>query len=136
GGGWVREKQGRRVAGAECSAGLVAVAPESEWAYLGRAECRRDHGEYEAALADCDRAARLKPDWVLPALVRASVEAARGRPGPAVQGAERALAKAPGDDGHVLYTAACVWSLASPAARDPAESQPLPHPPAPLPPPA
>jgi tetratricopeptide (TPR) repeat protein len=116
-------KQGQPAKAAECFDRLVAAAPESEWAYLRRAESRRDRGEYEAALADCDQAARLKPGSVLPALVRASVEAARGRPGPAVQGAEDALAKAPSDDGHVLYTAACVWSLASRAAGDPADSK-------------
>ena len=33
--------------------------------------------------------------------------------------AERALAKAPPDDGHVLYAAACVWSLAAKAAGKP-----------------
>ena len=117
------EKQGQPAQAAECFDRLVAAAPESEWAYLRRAEYRRDRGDYEAALADCDRAARLKPGWVLPALVRAGVEAARGRPGPAVADAERALAKAPKTDGHVLYTAACVWSLASRAAGDPAESK-------------
>src|SRR5262249_53351402 len=58
----------------------------------------------------------LKPGWALPALVRASVEAARGRPAAAVAAAERALAKAPPHDGRVLYAAACVWSLASHAA--------------------
>jgi tetratricopeptide (TPR) repeat protein len=121
----VCEKQGQMALAAECFDRLVAAAPESEWAYLRRAEYRRDRGEYEAALADCDRAARLKPGSVLPALVRASVEAARGRPGPAVTEAERALAKAPRDDGHVLYTAACVWSLASRTAGDPAESKRL-----------
>jgi tetratricopeptide (TPR) repeat protein len=119
----VFEKQGQTAKAAECFDRLVAAAPESEWAYLRRAEYRRDRAEYEAAQADCDRAARLKPGWVLPALVRASVEAARGRPGPAVIDAERVLEKAPRDDGHVLYTAACVWSLASRAAGDPTERQ-------------
>jgi hypothetical protein len=37
--------------------------------------------------------------------------------------AERALAKAPKDDGHVLYAAACVWSLASRAATDRGEAE-------------
>src|SRR5262249_34828854 len=68
------------------------------------------------ALADCDRAARLNPAWALPPLVRASVDAARGRPAAAVAAAERALEKAPKHDGHVLYAAACGWSLASRAA--------------------
>jgi tetratricopeptide (TPR) repeat protein len=101
----------------------VAAAPKSGWAYLRRAEYRRDRGDHDAALADCDRAARLEPDWALPALVRASVEAARGRPGPAVAAAERALEKAPRHDGHVLYTAACVWSLAARSAADQAEAR-------------
>jgi tetratricopeptide (TPR) repeat protein/tRNA A-37 threonylcarbamoyl transferase component Bud32 len=118
-------KQGEPAKAAECFDKLVAAAPESEWAYLRRAEYRRDRGEYEVALADCEKASRLKPDWVLPLLVRASVEAASGHAGPAVTEAEGALAKAPKDDGHVLYTAACVWSLASRAASDPAESKRL-----------
>jgi tetratricopeptide (TPR) repeat protein len=101
----------------------VAVAPESEWAYLRRAEYRRDRGEYETALADCEHAARLKRGWALPALVRASIEAARGRPAAAVAEAERILKAAPPHDGHVLYAAACVWSLASRAAADPGEAR-------------
>jgi hypothetical protein len=47
--------------------------------------------------------------------VRASITAARGQHQQAVADAERALENAPKDDGHVLYTAACVWSLASQA---------------------
>src|SRR5262249_21587515 len=72
----LQNKQGRAGKAAECFDNLVAVTPESEWVYLRRAEFRRDREEYEKALADCDHAARLKPDWALPALVRASVEAA------------------------------------------------------------
>jgi tetratricopeptide (TPR) repeat protein/tRNA A-37 threonylcarbamoyl transferase component Bud32 len=119
----VCEKQGQPAKAAECFDRLVAAAPESEWAYLRRAEYRRDQKDYEAALADCDRAARLKLGSILPALVHASIEAARGKPAEAVVEAERALEKAPKDDGHVLYTAACIWSLASRAATDPAESK-------------
>ena len=59
----------------------------------------------------------------MPALVRASLQAARGRPGPAVAEAEPILAKSPKHDGHVLYTAACLWSLASCASSDPAEAR-------------
>jgi tetratricopeptide (TPR) repeat protein len=109
----VLDLQGQPKKAAECLDRLVAAAPESVWAYLRRAEYRRDRGEHAAALDDCDRAARLQPTWALPALVRASVEAARGRPAAAVAEAERALAKARKQDGHALYSAACVWSLAS-----------------------
>jgi tetratricopeptide (TPR) repeat protein len=119
----VYEKQGQSAKAAKCFDRLVAAAPESEWAYLRRAEFRRNRGDYDAALSDCDRAAGLNPGTVLPVLVRASVEAARGHPGPAVAEAERAMAKAAGDDGHVLYTAACVWSLASRTTGDPTESK-------------
>jgi len=108
---------------AECFNRLVESAGQSEWAYLRRAEYRRDRGEHEAALADCDRAAKLKPGWALPALVRASVEVARGQLAPGVAEAERALQTAPKQDGHVLYAAACVWSLAARAATDPAEAK-------------
>ena len=117
------EKQGQPAKAAECLDRLVATAPQSEWAYLRRAEHRRDRGEYDGALADCDQASRLKPAWAVPALVGASVEAARGRPAAAVAAAERALQTAPKHDGHMLYSAACVWSLASGAAAGPAEAQ-------------
>jgi tetratricopeptide (TPR) repeat protein/tRNA A-37 threonylcarbamoyl transferase component Bud32 len=119
----LQDRQGRPGKAAECLDRLVKEAPGSEWSYLRRAEHRRDRGDYDAALADCDRAARLKPGWALPALVRASVEAARGRPAAAVADAERALKAAPEHDGHVLYTAACVWSLACHAEADPAEAR-------------
>jgi tetratricopeptide (TPR) repeat protein len=119
----VYERQGEPARAASCFERLVAAAPESAWAYLRRAEYRRDRAEYDAALADCDRAERLKPGWAVPALVRGSIQAARGRPGPAVAEAELILAKAPKHDGHVLYTASCLWSLASRASGDPAEAQ-------------
>jgi eukaryotic-like serine/threonine-protein kinase len=119
----VYEKQGQPVDAGKCFDRLVTAAPESKWAYVRRAENRRDHGEFDAALADCARAAGLAPGWSLPALVRASVEAARGQPVAAVADAERTLKNAPQDDGHVLYCAACVWSLAARATKAPAESQ-------------
>jgi hypothetical protein len=58
----------------------------------------------------------------VPALVRAGVLAARGQRGLALAEAERALEKAPRHDGHVLYAAACVWSLACRNA-EPAEAR-------------
>jgi serine/threonine protein kinase/tetratricopeptide (TPR) repeat protein len=117
------EKQGQPGKAAECLDRLVAANPESAGAYLRRAEYRRDHGQYDAALSDCDQAARLDPGGALPALVSASVEAARGRPEPAVAEAEHALENAPKNDGHVLYAAACVWSLATRTATDPATAE-------------
>ena len=48
--------------------------------------------------------------------MRASIEAARGDHARAVADAERLLQKGPAGDGHMLYAAACVWSLASQAA--------------------
>src|SRR5262249_39080300 len=51
----------------------------------------------------------------LPALVRAGVEATRGRHQEAVVEAEKALQQAP-KQGRVLRAAACVWSLAAGAA--------------------
>jgi serine/threonine protein kinase/tetratricopeptide (TPR) repeat protein len=103
---------------------LVAAAPFSERAWLRRAELRRDQGRFEAALADCDRAARFKPGTALPALVRASIEAAQDRSALAVEQAERALETAPNYDGHALYAAACVYSLASRTA-EPTEAKRL-----------
>jgi tetratricopeptide (TPR) repeat protein len=107
------DKQDQPEKATACLDQSVEAAPESEWSYLRRAEHRRDRGDYDEALADCDQAARVNGASALPPLVRASVEAARGRGAAAVDDAERALEKAPPHDGHVLYTAACVWSLAS-----------------------
>jgi tetratricopeptide (TPR) repeat protein len=112
----VREMQGRPDQAEACYERLVVAAPDSARAYLRRAEFRRNRGEFDAALADCDQAARLEPGSAVPELVRASVEAARGRHRRAVERAERALKGAARDDGHVLYAAACVWSLASRSA--------------------
>jgi tetratricopeptide (TPR) repeat protein/tRNA A-37 threonylcarbamoyl transferase component Bud32 len=115
----LEDRPGRSGKGAAYLDRLVKEAAESEWAYIRRAEYRRDRGDHDAALEDCDQAARVNPGWSVPSLVRASIEAARGRPSAGVAQAERALEKAPKYDGHVLYTAACVWSLASRAANEP-----------------
>jgi tetratricopeptide (TPR) repeat protein/tRNA A-37 threonylcarbamoyl transferase component Bud32 len=114
------EKRGQPGKAAECLDRLVKAAPDSEWSYLRRAERRRDCGEFDAALADCEQAARLKPASPLPVLVRASVAAARGQHAAGIVEAERALEKAPAPDGRVRYAAACVWSLAARTAEDPA----------------
>jgi eukaryotic-like serine/threonine-protein kinase len=114
------DRQGKAEKAAALLDRLVAAAPDSEWSYLRRAERRRDRGEYDAALADCDQAARLQAASPLPPLVRASIAAARGQSAAGVAEAERALDKAPKYDGRVNYAAACVWSLASHAAGDPA----------------
>jgi tetratricopeptide (TPR) repeat protein len=106
-------KQGRAGKAAECFDLLVRAAPDSEEAYRFRARFRRDRGEYDEALADCDRAEKAKPGWALAALVRASIAAARGQPAAAVAAAQQTLETAPKGDGNVLYAAASVWSLAA-----------------------
>jgi tetratricopeptide (TPR) repeat protein len=115
------DKRGQPVQAAACFDRLVSAAPELSWAHVRRAEHRRNRGDFDAAVVDCNKAAALAPNWPLPALVRASVDAARGEPVVAIAEAERVLNTAPKDDGHVLYAAACVWSLASRAAKDPAQ---------------
>jgi tetratricopeptide (TPR) repeat protein len=100
----------------QCYDELVEANAGSAHSYLRRAVFHRNQGEFAAAREDCDRAQQKEPDSALPALVRASVEAASGRSSEAVAQAEKALARAPENDGHVLYTAACVWSLAAAAA--------------------
>jgi tetratricopeptide (TPR) repeat protein len=112
----VRARQGKAEEAKACYERMVAANPDSAAVYLRRAEFRRDRGEFDLAEADCDRAAAKEPSSALPALVRASITAARGQHQQAVADAERALEKAPQDDGHVLYAAACVWSLAAQAA--------------------
>jgi tetratricopeptide (TPR) repeat protein/tRNA A-37 threonylcarbamoyl transferase component Bud32 len=112
----VYEKQGKLEQAKTCYDQLVAADPGSAVGYLHRAEFRRNHGEFDAALADCAAAAGKDPQSALPELVRAGIEATQGRHPEAVDRAGRALQRAPKDDGHVLYVAACVWSLASRAA--------------------
>jgi eukaryotic-like serine/threonine-protein kinase len=107
----IYEKQGQTEKAVACFDQLVKTAPKAKWAFARRAEFRRDRGDFDAALADCD----------MPALIRASVTAARGNPSAAVALAERILEKAPPEDGHLLFTAACVWSLAASAAQESAE---------------
>jgi serine/threonine protein kinase/tetratricopeptide (TPR) repeat protein len=112
----IYQKQGKPQDAKACYDQLVAADPRSAVAYLRRAEFRRDNKEFELALADCAEAAKLSTEKTLPELVTASVEAASGRYREAVARAEAALKNAPPNDGHVLYAAACVWSLASGAA--------------------
>jgi tetratricopeptide (TPR) repeat protein/tRNA A-37 threonylcarbamoyl transferase component Bud32 len=119
----VLDKQGAADQARACYDRMVVANPESALVYLRRAEFRRNRGEFEAALGDCRQAADKEPGSALPALVRASITAARGQHREAVADAERALAKAPKDDGHVLYAATCVWSLASGAAVEADEAQ-------------
>jgi tetratricopeptide (TPR) repeat protein/tRNA A-37 threonylcarbamoyl transferase component Bud32 len=119
------DRQGHKEQARQCLGRLVKAAPKSAWSYLRRAEYRRDHAEYDEALNDCAEAARLgATGWAMPALVRASVLAARGQRAAAVAEAERVLEKAPRHDGHVLYAAACVWSLACRGA-EPGEAKRL-----------
>jgi tetratricopeptide (TPR) repeat protein/tRNA A-37 threonylcarbamoyl transferase component Bud32 len=112
----VYQKQGEPEKAKECYEKMVAADPGAAVVYLRRAEFRRDRGEFDAALADCDRAAQKEPGSALPALARAGVKTARGQHKEGVAEAEQALKKAPKDDGHVLYAAACVWSLAAQTA--------------------
>jgi tetratricopeptide (TPR) repeat protein/tRNA A-37 threonylcarbamoyl transferase component Bud32 len=119
----VLDKQGAADQARACYDRMVAANPESALVYLRRAEFLRNRGEFEAALDDCRQAADKGPDSALPALVRAGITAARGQHREAVAEAERALEKAPKDDGHVLYAAACVWSLASRAASEADQAQ-------------
>src|SRR5262249_34836967 len=89
----VCEQQGRPEQSRKCFEDLVAAARGADptalaAVYCRRAEFLRDHGDFEAAQGDCDTAARTDPKSALPALVRASVEAARGRHRQAVTDAE------------------------------------------------
>jgi hypothetical protein len=59
----------------------------------------------------------------LPALLQASITAARGDAAAAVAKAERVLSEATKDDGQVLYSAVQVWGLASAAATKAGDSE-------------
>jgi tetratricopeptide (TPR) repeat protein len=112
----VCEAQHNEKAADECYEKLVAANPDSIFAYLRRAEYHRAHGRFDAALQDCTRARQKDAKSVLPGLVEASVLAARGNFAEAVDKAEPLIGQGPKDDGHLLYTAACVWSIAADAA--------------------
>jgi tetratricopeptide (TPR) repeat protein len=112
----VREKQGRPGPARQWLDRMVAANPTGPEPYLRRAEYRRNHRQFAEALADCDEGARRDPGSVLPGLVRAGIQAAQGEPAAAVAEAEELLRRGPSGDGHVLYAATCVWSLAAEAA--------------------
>jgi tetratricopeptide (TPR) repeat protein/tRNA A-37 threonylcarbamoyl transferase component Bud32 len=111
------ELQGKSDEAVACYEELITGNPASAAALLERAQFRRNHGRFDEALADCDAAATLDPKSALPGLARASIVAARGDHLAAVAEAENLLAGAPAHDGHVLWAAARVWSLASAAAQ-------------------
>jgi len=96
---------------------LVSANSDSSAAYLRLADLRRAQGRWEDALRAGAQAARLDPKSRLPALSQASVLAARGDYEAAVAAAEPVLRAAPRRDGELLYAAACVYGLASTAAR-------------------
>jgi serine/threonine protein kinase/tetratricopeptide (TPR) repeat protein len=109
------EQQGKTEQAAKWYDAMVAADPGAARAYWHRAEYRRDQGSYADALADCEQAARLDQRSTLPGLVRASIKAAQGEHQEAVADAQRLLEAAPEGDGHALWAAACVWSVASQA---------------------
>ncbi len=119
----IYEQQGQPAKAAACFERLLAATKGSAWALVRRGEYRRDHGQFDSAREDCDKAVRLAPNWAVPPLVRASVQAARGEAAQAVAEAERILKTAPRPDGHELYAAACVWSLAAGTCKDPAQKK-------------
>jgi tetratricopeptide (TPR) repeat protein len=112
----VYAKQDQMEEAKKCLDALVAANATVARAYLDRAEFRRIWGEYEAARADCEAAARVEPKLGLVDLVRARIDACCGRHHAAVAEAERVLATAPARDGRTLYAAATVFSLAAGAA--------------------
>jgi tetratricopeptide (TPR) repeat protein/tRNA A-37 threonylcarbamoyl transferase component Bud32 len=109
----VYEKQNKPDLAKGCYAKMVAANPDSARAYLRRAAFRRAHGQFDAALEDCGRAAAKDPRSVLPGLVEAGILAAKGGGEEAVAKAEPLLVRAPAGDGQTLYAAACVWGLAA-----------------------
>jgi eukaryotic-like serine/threonine-protein kinase len=111
----VHRRRGKGEEANACYENMVAANPDSAMAYIRRAEFRRSLSEFQAALADCDDAAKRDSKSVLPDLVRASVQAAQNQVAPAVAEAERIVTTGPSVDGNALYCAACVFSLAAQA---------------------
>jgi serine/threonine protein kinase/Tfp pilus assembly protein PilF len=112
----VYSKQGKPDQARQCLDDLVKSNPQAMEVYLRRGRFLRDRGLFDEAHKDAEQAARCNTAAVLPALLHASITAARGDSEAAVTEAERAMIEAPKNDGQVLYSAAQVWSLASVAA--------------------
>ncbi len=117
--GLVYSKQGEPSKARRCLDQMVEANPKLAAAYLWRGRFLRDQKLFTEAWKDSEQEARCDPASVLPKLLQASILAARGDAAAAVAAAERVLSDATQkdkDDGHVLYSAAQVWSLASRAA--------------------
>src|SRR5262249_6126952 len=108
----VFDQMGKPALARDCYERMVKADPTVSAVYLRRAEYLLNHGEFDAAAADCDQAAKCDPKSILPGLVRAEMTAARGDHAQAVEDAAALLATAPAHDGKTLYAATCVWSLA------------------------
>lgn len=114
-------QQGEPDKARQCLNQLVEANPKSATTYLQRGRFLRDQGLFDEAWQDSERARECNAASVLPALLQASITAARGDPTAAVTVAEDALSQAPqvrGQvvDGQVLYAAVQVCSLACAAA--------------------
>jgi serine/threonine protein kinase/Tfp pilus assembly protein PilF len=109
-------KQGEPDKARQCLDQLVAANPKSAAAYLQRGRFLRDQGHFDQAWKDSEQAARYDPQSLLPALLQASITAARGDSVAAVAAAERTLSEAPKFNGKVLYATVQVYGLASAAA--------------------
>jgi tetratricopeptide (TPR) repeat protein len=112
----VYSKQGKPDQPRQCLDQLVKANPKAMEVYVCRGRFLRDQGLFDEANKDAEQAARCDTTPVLPALLHASITAARGDADAAVAEAERAMIEAPENDGQVLYSAVQVWSLASAAA--------------------
>jgi tetratricopeptide (TPR) repeat protein len=73
----------------------IDEAPSRAELYVRRGQLHRVHGEWEAALADYDRAARLDPDLIVIDFVRAVALLDAGRPADACASLDRFLARQP-----------------------------------------
>ncbi len=73
----------------------IDEAPSRAELYVRRGQLHRVHGEWEAALADYDRAARLDPDLLVIDFVRAVALLDAGRPADACAVLDRFLARQP-----------------------------------------
>jgi tetratricopeptide (TPR) repeat protein/predicted Ser/Thr protein kinase len=119
----VYQHQGRRLEAKALYDQMVEADPKSMRPYLRRAEYRRDQHDWQGAIEDCQRAAKLDAGSPLPGLVEASVHAAQGDAARAVAQAEPLLAKAAPGNGQALLAAASVWSLASQSAGSKGENE-------------
>ena len=89
----------------------LAAQPQDTSLLLQRADLHRQHGQYDAALADLTTAAHLKPDATIVTLAQARVFSDAGRITNALASVQQFLAAEPGHPEALVIRARCEFKL-------------------------